>query len=44
MPPAIANLIWAITKGWATLRPILVAVDADAQRMANRIPEPIHLN
>jgi hypothetical protein len=41
--PATANLTWAITKGCATVRPILVAVDAEAHNMANKIPAPIHL-
>ncbi|MEO7317228.1 MAG: hypothetical protein ABIW47_18705 [Ginsengibacter sp.] len=44
MLPPIANLICAITNGWATFKPILVAVEADAQRMANNIPAPTHLN
>jgi hypothetical protein len=43
MIPAVANLIWAITKGCEASSAILVAVDADAQRNANNTPAPIHL-
>ena len=40
---AIINLTSAITKGCASAKPILVAVDADAHNRANNIPAPIHV-
>ena len=43
MIPATANLTCAITKGWEDSRAILVAVDADAHKNANKTPAPIHL-
>jgi hypothetical protein len=43
MIAATANLTCAITKGCAEFKAILVAVDADAQRKANRTPAAIHL-
>jgi len=39
---AIANLTSAITKGCASAKPILVAVDADAHSIANNIPADTH--
>ncbi len=41
--PATANLTWAITNGCETSKAILVAVDADAHKIANKTPAPIHL-
>lgn len=41
--PATANRTWAMTNGWEALRAILVAVEAEAHRSANKIPAPIHL-
>jgi len=38
MAEAIAKRTTAITKGCATVRPILVAVEAEAQRAANNVP------
>jgi hypothetical protein len=35
---AIPNLTVAITMGWATINPIFVAVDAEAQKIAKVIP------
>lgn len=40
--PATANRTWAMTKGCATCSPNLVAVDADAQRIAKTTPALIH--
>lgn len=42
--PAMANLNWAITRGWADCRANLVAVEADAQKMAKSTPADIHLS
>ncbi|MEO6681207.1 MAG: hypothetical protein ABIN48_00135 [Ginsengibacter sp.] len=42
--PPIAKRICAITSGCATSRANLVAVEAEAQRMAKIIPAPTHLN
>lgn len=41
--PAIANLTCAITNGWDESKAILVAVDAEAHKKANRTPAPTHL-
>lgn len=41
---ATPNLTWAITKGCATSNAILVAVAADAHKMANKIPAIAHFN
>lgn len=35
---AAPNRITARNSGWADIRPVLVAVEAEAQRIANRIP------
>jgi hypothetical protein len=43
MADAIAKRISAITRGCASKRPILVAVEAEAHRMANKIPAPTQL-
>ena len=44
MNPATANLTCAITKGCATSNAILVAVEAEAHKMANKIPATAHFN
>lgn len=36
--PAIRNRKIAITKGWAEISPILVAVEADDHKKANSMP------
>jgi hypothetical protein len=43
MAEAIAKRISAITIGCASNKPILVAVEAEAHRIANRIPALTHL-
>ena len=40
--PARKNLVTAITKGCADIKPILVAADAEDQRIANKIPAAVN--
>jgi hypothetical protein len=42
MAAAMANLVTAITRGWADVNPILVAVEADAHNTAKLNPAPNH--
>ena len=44
MADATPNLTTAIISGWATVSPILVAVDAEAQSMANKKPAASQAN